>query len=125
MIKKLKNKLDILEFISWIKETPLVDDTHERILGRYLSGYYEAIVGYDESDNPKGLMIYYINAKTESLIIELLYARGNVNKFLDEFIDLCKQANIKRVRGFSLHDEHVFAKIPGVKRIFSVYEKEI
>lgn len=125
MIKRIENRLDILNLLDWIKETPLVDDTHERVLGHYLSGYYEAIVGYDESKNPKGLMIYFIKDSTKTLFIVLLYARGHVNKFLDEFVELCKKRGIKRVRGNSIHDTDIFRKIPGVERIYSVYEKEI
>lgn len=124
MIKSLENRLDVLEFIDWIKQTPIVDDTHTQVLGRYLSGYYEAIVGYDEGNNPKGLMIYYIT-NNDALFIVLLYARGQVNKFLDEFIELCKKRGIKRVLGKSVHSKEIFRKIPGVKRIYSVYEKEI
>jgi hypothetical protein len=124
MIKSLENRLDILEFIDWIKETPLADDTHARVLGRYLSGFYQGIVGYDEANNPKGLMIYYIS-NTDTLFIVLLYARGQVNKFLEEFVELCKKRGIKRVRGNSIHGAEIFRKIPGVKQIYSVYEKEI
>ena len=125
MIKSLKNRLEILNFLKWIVEVPVVETTHAEIIGRYLTGYYEALVGVDDKDIPVGLMIYYINEKTHTLFILLLHARGQAMNFLDEFISFCKTSGIKKVQGYSVHGLDVFKHIPNVKKLYSVYEKEI
>lgn len=125
MIKQLENRLEILEFLGWINATPVVDTTRAEVIGRYLLGHYQALVAIDDKNNPVGLMVYYVNEKTHTLFIVLLYARKQVGNFIQEFLTLCKKTGIKRIRGYSTHELNVFKNMPGVKKVYSVYEKEI
>jgi len=125
MIKQFENRLDILDFLPWIKQVPITDDTHADIIGRYLSGYYQGLIGTKDG-KPVALMIYYVNEKTSTLFIVLLYAKKQVIGFYKEFLSLCKEHKIKKVRGRSVHDIGILKNLLiDAKKLYSVYEKEI
>ena len=126
MIKKINNRLEIFNYLDWIKRTPCPGDTYENILGRFLFGQYDALLGMDEENTVVALMVYYFDEKNRIFYIVLLYARGQVLNFFNEFMQLMLEMDVDIIRGQSGHDEsilaNIFNSVEKARKLYTVYE---
>ena len=121
-MKKLQiiPKHDFVKYYGWIQQIPFVDITPEICLARCLTGQYQGVTGLIKGQ-PIGIAVYYI--KDDMAFIVGLWAKNQVVRFKELFLDYLKKNNIKVIRSVSKLPSESYSKLMGMEKLWSVYER--
>jgi len=121
-ITQITDKKDFIRHYDWIKECGFTDISPENVLANCLLGKYWGFVG-ELDGKDVGIAIGY--TKGTMAYIVGLWCKNNLSKFLDSFIQLLKDNGYKTIRASSDHPEKAYARLMGMEKLWSIYEREL
>lgn len=121
--KQLTSKEEILEHYKFIKQVPLTDSDSGTVLANCLLGHF-ITYSFILNDEPVGVLVCHAQGPTMFIVGH--YAKGTFKLFdRDLYYSNLKKAGFERVRCASLIDPAKVEAWSGMKRIYSVFEKEL
>ncbi len=121
-IRPISQQREIIALFPYISEIPFVDVTAETMFARVLLGDFGMLVG-EEDGEICGVLIY--NNKFPVFDIKGLHAKNQVSKFISAFEKLLREKKYTHIRAVSVLSEKAYTKVTGLKKLWSVYGKEL
>ena len=117
-------KLEVLNYIEWLKDIPLVDMTLEQLVGRILLGNYVCELIYDD-DKEIGIVIYYIQ-NTLCFIIGI-WCRGGLHgtTLVEQWYRTLKNNGIREVRCMTNGKIPDYSNIVKMDKLWEVYGRKL
>jgi len=121
-LTRIQNKEDFILYYPWIKECYPVNLTPEQILANCLLGKYWGFTG-SVDEKAVGIGIGETHGNTAFLVV--VWAKNKLSTFLEPFLKLLKESGYKTIRASSKHPEEAYQRLTGMKKLWSVYEREL
>uniref|UniRef100_A0A6M3J7D7 Uncharacterized protein n=1 Tax=viral metagenome TaxID=1070528 RepID=A0A6M3J7D7_9ZZZZ len=118
----IENKIEVLSYTDWITSVNLNVGSHATLIGHSLLGNYNVAKGVKDG-RVVGIVIYQIVG--DVCFIYFVHCVGNVVEFDDEFFRMCMLVGVKRVQTTTTITENTFCRLTQMRKLYSVYEKEL
>ena len=115
-------KQEAVDHFQWIKECRFTEIEPEIVLSRVLTGEYISMKGEIDGEI---VGIAILRAQGTTLFVVGCWCKNNLSRFMDSFIDLVKGSGFEKIRAYSDADPKAYEKLTNMKKIYSVFEREI
>lgn len=122
LFKKMTSPEHIIAVYPWFQDIDFSDTSPAICLSKCLAGEYEIDLAI-KGEDAVGIVIYRMQG--DYCWVVGSWCKNNLKGFPDMFFINLKDRGIKRVRCSSTRDPRAFAKVMGMDRLWSVFEKEL
>ena len=125
---ELMKPREILDYVEWVEQIPInLQISHSEIIGNVLLNKYECIKGI-LNDKVKGIIILktFYEKKVKVGFVIGLYVKGFYKTFDKDMYATFRNNGYETIRCYiSIEDDFKLGKLYGMKKLYSVWEKEL
>lgn len=121
-IKNVEGTSDIIELYPYIKKIPLVNTTHREVLKAILSDHIALMAGYKD-DELEGILI--VKDAKPRLFVVGVYGPKILKHYITEWYDGLRRMGYTTVEACSGLPRRKFERATQMKKVYSVYRKEL
>ena len=122
IIARITNKEDFIKYYYLMKDIPLFDITPETCLAKCLTGEFW---GYLGTGGKEPVCIVIGRDYGKMAFIVGVWAKNSLKPFLSSFWAILKDQGYTTARSSSMFDIEAYQKLLGMKKLWTVYEREL